>query len=170
VPRRTLVPATIDAAAFRPFGQVIDRNDARAARSINDGTAWRVHDLARIDLDLAGAHAGLSLVRAMPRALPFRLQCLERHRLGTQAFVPLDAARWMVVVAAGEAEPDLGSLRVFVASGAQGVNYARGTWHHPLLAIEREASFLVADRVAEDGAEDCEVRDVVALDIWIVAA
>jgi len=107
VPRRTLVPAPLGAADFRPFGQVIDRNDARAARRINDGTAWRVDDLARIDVEPAGAHAALSLVRAMPRALPFRLQCLERHRLGTQAFVPLDAARWMVVVAAGEAEPDL---------------------------------------------------------------
>jgi len=62
VPRRTLVPATIDAAAFRPFGQVIDRNDARAARSINDGTAWRVHDLARTEVLFAANIRGFTNV------------------------------------------------------------------------------------------------------------
>jgi ureidoglycolate lyase len=167
--QRRIVPEPLDPAAFRPFGQVLDRTDARPTRSINDGTAWRLHDLAQIDADLVGAHSALSLVRATPRVLPFRLQCLERHRLGTQAFVPLDAARWIVIVAEGDSEPDLRTLRAFLATGKQGVNYARGTWHHPLVVIEREASFLAVDRVADNGTEDCEVRDVVTHEVWVIA-
>jgi ureidoglycolate lyase len=58
-------------------------------------------------------------------------------------------------------------LRAFIASGRQGVNYARGTWHHPLLVIDRAAEFLVLDRIPDDGGEDCEVLDLSAQDIWL---
>ena len=32
------------------------------------------------------------------------------------------------------------------ARGDQGVNYATGVWHHPLLALEGVCDFLVVDR------------------------
>jgi ureidoglycolate lyase len=68
---------------------------------------------------------------------------LERHPLGSQAFVPLDpATRYVVVVSESpEAMP-----RAFLARAGQGVNLARGTWHHPLIALDRRCDFLVLDR------------------------
>ena len=39
-----------------------------------------------------------------------------------------------------------GALRVFRATGRQGVNYARNVWHHPLLVLEADSDFLVVDR------------------------
>ena len=38
------------------------------------------------------------------------------------------------------------SFRAFRATGRQGINYARNTWHHPLLVLEAESRFLVVDR------------------------
>jgi ureidoglycolate lyase len=165
--RRALRPIPLDAAAFAPFGEVIDRGDLRATRAINAGTAARLDDLARIDASLHGAHVGIGLVRATPRALPFALQCIERHLEGTQAFIPLEASRWIIVVGAAGRPPAVDDLRAFIASGRQGVNYARGTWHHPLLVIDRAAEFLVVDRIPEDGREDCEVLDLSPQDIWL---
>jgi ureidoglycolate lyase len=73
---------------------------------------------------------------------------LERHLLGSQAFVPLNDKPYLVVVApAGEL--DAQRIRAFVTSGWQGVNYAKGVWHHPLLALDRVSDFLVVDRGGE---------------------
>ncbi len=167
--RYTLRPMPLEAAAFRPFGEVIDRCDARMARAINVGTATRLDDLGRVDASLRGAHVGIGLVRATPRALPFRLQCVERHRRGSQAFVPLSGSRWLVIVAVRGRAPSSSDLKVFVASGQQGVNYARGTWHHPLLVLDQAAEFLVVDRVADVGDDDCDVIELSEQEIWIDA-
>ena len=37
-------------------------------------------------------------------------------------------------------------LRAFLAQPGEGVNYAPGTWHHPLLALNEVSDFLVIDR------------------------
>ena len=129
--------------AFAPFGDVIEPASAQRVIAINDGTAQRHHDLARIDCDRDGGRAVVSIVRAQPRALPFAITMLERHPLGSQAFVPLDPAlRYLIVVAA---DPHV-TPRAFLAQHGQGVNYARGVWHHPLIALDREGDFLVLDR------------------------
>ncbi len=36
--------------------------------------------------------------------------------------------------------------QAFLATGDQGVNYAKNIWHHPLLALQAESDFLVVDR------------------------
>ncbi len=70
---------------------------------------------------------------------------LERHPLGSQAFMPLEGRPYLVVVARrGDGRP--GEPVAFMASGAQGVSYARGTWHHPLVALGERSDFLVVDR------------------------
>lgn len=138
-----LVVEPLEAERFAPFGEVIEPASARCVYEINAGTAQRYHDLARIDCDSDDGRVILSLFRAAPRALPFPIAMLERHPLGTQAFVPLDpATRYLVVVASSpEATP-----RAFLATRGQGVNLHRGTWHHPLLALDHPSDFLVVDR------------------------
>lgn len=142
----------LTAAAFAPYGQVIEcaGHDSYA---INAGSSQRFSDLARLESDAAGRLA-LSIFRAAAQALPCRLHTLERHPLGSQAFVPLAGQRFVVVVAGG---PDPGSLRAFVSDGRQGVNFRRATWHHPLLAIDA-GEFLVADRIGP--GDNCEVIDI----------
>ena len=138
-------PLTRD--AFAPFGDVIELDGARQI-PINLGTTMRYHDLAHIDVAEGGGRPLINVFRGEPRALPFEVTMLERHPLGSQAFVPLTDEPYLIVVAPkGELLP--ASMRAFVSRGWQGVNYAKGVWHHPLIALDRISDFVVIDRGGE---------------------
>ena len=142
---KRLVIEALTAERFAPFGDVIAADSASRHFPINGGTTERYHDLANLEAGLDGKLI-VSIFRGHPRELPFAVMMLERHPLGSQAFMPLVAQPYLVVVApAGEApEPD--ALRAFLAQPGQGVNYANGVWHHPLLALNETCDFLVIDR------------------------
>lgn len=141
-----LKPEVLTTTAFSPFGDVIEVRDSAQRLQINQGHAERYHDLASVDLAGHGARALISIFRSQPRQFPLFLNVLERHPLGSQAFMPLAALPYLVVVAPGVDAPDLQGLRCFIAAPGQGVNYARGTWHHPLLSLDATTDFLVVDR------------------------
>ncbi|AOJ68550.1 MULTISPECIES: ureidoglycolate lyase [Burkholderia] len=141
---KTLAIEPLTRAAFAPFGDVIETNGAKQI-PINLGTTMRFHDLARIDVADEGGRPLVNLFRGQPRALPFEVTMLERHPLGSQAFIPLADRAYIVVVApAGDLDPS--KIRAFVTSGWQGVNYAKGVWHHPLIALGEVSDFVVVDR------------------------
>jgi len=141
---RELSPIPLTAEAFAPFGEVIEASDRARVMAINYGQTTRFHDLARIDVADEGGYAIASLFRGKPLE-PLVLKIVERHPLGSQAFVPLSGWPYLVAVApAGEF--DAAKLTVFRASAGQGVNYAKGVWHHYLLPLEGESDFLVIDR------------------------
>ena len=161
---RRIIPQPLTAQAFAPFGEVIEASARAERREINHGLAVRFHDLAAIDVAESGGRAVVSLFRAQPLVPPV-LKVMERHRLGSQAFVPLDGGPYLVAVApAGPLDPQ--AIQVFRAAGDQGVNYRKGTWHHFLLALE-PASFLVIDR--EGAEEDCDEVELAAADQAMVA-
>ena len=90
--------------------------------------------------------------------MPLKLTMVERHPLGSQAFVPLKPCKMVVVVAPPGEDVTAGDLRAFVTNGRQGVNYHRGTWHMPLIAFEAGQEFLIVDR---GGSEpNCEMHDL----------
>ncbi len=131
-------------AAFAPFGDVIERAP-RAAMTVNDGTARAWRDLARIEAKGRGARVRFSLVRAVPTPFPLRVETMECHPLGSQAFWPLDGAQFLTIVAApGRFDPD--RLRAFLCRAGQGINLRPGTWHHALVALGRPSDFVVIDR------------------------
>jgi ureidoglycolate lyase len=140
-----LRPVALTREAFAPFGEVIEASDAVRHYPINAGTTERYHDLARLD---AGPEGRLivSIFRAQPRSLPVEVTMMERHPLSSQAFIPLSGRPYLVVVAPLGEPPTARDLRLFLVSGEQGVNYAPGVWHHPLLALEAVSDFLVLDR------------------------
>lgn len=141
-------PLTSD--AFAPFGTVIER-PRHGGFAANDGTALRFDDIAKLVLTAPGGRPLLSWMRVNPVALPFPCRKLERHPRSTQLFMPLRGQAFLVVVAAGE-EPT--SLRAFITNGAQGINYAVGTWHHAALALDAETDFLVLGHASE--SPDCD--------------
>ncbi|MNC41606.1 Ureidoglycolate lyase [compost metagenome] len=140
-----LIPVPLECEAFAPFGEVIEASDAAQHFTINAGNTERYHDLANIEPG-AGGRAIVSIFRCQPRQLPFQVEMMERHPLASQAFVPLSGRPWLVVVAPAGPVPTVEDLRVFLARGDQGVNYAPGVWHHPLLALGEVSDFLVIDR------------------------
>ena len=131
-------------AEFAPFGDVLDATGA-PDRLINQGFCGRFHDRARLDFGPEG-RAGLSIFKAIPRQFPYRLEMVERHPEGSQAFVPMSADPFLVIVA-----PDVGGTpgtpRAFVTDGAQAINLHRGTWHGVLTPLAEPGLFAVIDRI-----------------------
>ncbi len=153
-----LRPEPLTAAAFAPFGEVLEDKTARRVLSINQNTATRFGDLANADLTREGGRPMLSLFRAAPR--PLILEMLECHPLGAQMFMPARPADWLVVVASGKDAPVLAEMRCFRARGFQGVNYNPGAWHHPLLVLEEGQDFWVLDRGAPpEESENANLRE-----------
>ncbi|TCG05423.1 ureidoglycolate hydrolase [Paraburkholderia steynii] len=141
---KTLAIEPLTREAFSPFGDVIELEGAKQI-PINLGTTIRYHDLAKVDVTDEGGRTLVNLFRGQARVLPFEITMMERHPLGSQAFIPLNDKPYLVVVApAGEL--DESKIRAFVTSGWQGVNYAKGVWHHPLLALGEVSDFIVVDR------------------------
>ena len=159
-----LVAGPLSRSAFEPFGDVIETAGDRPS-PINQGWAERYHDLAQIDVTAAGGRPLVDLVQTRPRTLPMSIKMVERHALGSQAFVPLARARFIVVVARAGATPKPSDLRAFITNGQQGVNYRPGVWHHPLLALDQVSDFLVLHRGGP--TEDCEEPVFVADEITL---
>jgi ureidoglycolate lyase len=130
--------------AFAPFGDLIALTGAHHY-PINNGTTERFHDLALIDVSDQGGKALVSLFRSKPRSLPFEIRIMERHPLGSQTFIPLTKLPYLVIVAAS-GPFDERTVRVFRAERGEGVNYAKGVWHHGLFALCQESEFIVIDR------------------------
>ena len=144
-PAITLEVQPLSRAAFAAFGDVIEASDAVEHFTINAGNTERYHDLAHIEPGPDG-RVIVSIFRGQPRSLPFTVQMMERHPKASQAFIPMSGKPYLVVVAPAGNPPAAQDLKVFLARGDQGVNYATGVWHHPLLALEGVCDFLVVDR------------------------
>lgn len=163
---RWLEVEPLGATAFAPFGEVVEVREDGHHFPINDGTAERYHDLVRLDTGRDGGRPMVSVFRARRSPMPLRLRLVERHQLGSQTFIPLMRQRMLVVVAPRSPAPDLEALRCFIAAPGQGVNYAAGTWHHPLIALD-DSEFLVIDRGGPEAAQDCEVISLAEAGIWV---
>lgn len=130
----------LDAAAFAPFGDVLEASGD--FRLINAGLCRRHHDRALMDFGPEG-RAGLSIFKAEARALPYEFDLIERHPDGSQAFLPMTADPFLVIVAESPAH----SPRAFLTDGTQGINLHRGTWHGVLTPLHPPGLFAVVDRI-----------------------
>jgi ureidoglycolate lyase len=144
----------LTAEAFKAFGDVIEASSHAQHFTINQGFAERFHQLAHVDVTQDGGQPSISIFKAKARPLPLQLSVLEKHPFGSQAFMPLSGDAYLVVVALGGDTPDMSTLTCFSATGQQGVNYAKGTWHHSLLALN-DGDFLVVDRAGPSGEVNC---------------
>lgn len=141
----------LSAEAFADFGQVIDLAAPQGApeMQINDGLTTRFHDLFTIDTAADGGRPVASIFRSEPLPLPHRVRAMERHPLGSQAFIPLDDLPFLVLVAAAGAPGATlaaAQLQLFITNGRQGVNLHKNTWHHFQIVLGRRRDFLVIDR------------------------
>ncbi|MFD0916425.1 ureidoglycolate lyase [Pseudahrensia aquimaris] len=150
-----LVAKPLTREAFSPYGNVIE-TDGADSFAINNGTTERFHALAQAES--VDGEVILSIFRGQPFSMPLTITMMERHPLGSQAFVPMQNRPWIVVVA-----PDAGGApgkpNAFIAQGDQGVQYSRNVWHHPLISLEEVSDFLVMDRAgAGDNLEECNLN------------
>lgn len=144
---RRITMQALTPEAFSPFGDVLEAV-GEPDKIINAGMCGRFHDLADLDFADTGARAGISLFRSRARTLPHTLDMMERHPLGSQAFMPMSADPFMVIVAPDNAGKP-GKPLAFLTSPGQGVNYHRNIWHGVLTPLIDNALFAVVDRIGE---------------------
>lgn len=149
--RQAIRALPITAERFAPFGDVIAAFPGRK-EAMNSARFERFDDLATIDVDTEdGARASISIARSKVLTdLPYCFDLMERHPLGSQAFVPLSSFRFVVVVARSGDTVEASDLHAFVTNGHQGVNYHKGVWHMPLISFEAGQEFLIVDRAGGD--------------------
>ncbi len=138
-------PLTAD--AFAPFGDLID-TAGEPTKLINNGLCERYNDRIRLDFDKRG-RAGVSVLYGQPYALPYTFDLVERHPLGSQAFIPMIDAPFLVIVAHDENGVP-GTPQAFLTASFQGVNIYRNTWHGILTPLEKPTPFAVVDWIGED--------------------
>lgn len=150
-----LRPAPLTPEAFMPYGDVIAAG-VSAPAAMNSERFERFDDLAGLDVD---GSIGIGIARCrIADSLPRRCSSVERHPLGSQAFIPLGRFHFIVVVARPGDPPSADDLRAFVTDGSQGVNYRRGTWHVPLIGLAAGQEFLIVDR--RDARANCETHQL----------
>ena len=153
----------LEVAAFAPYGAVVsaDRADV-ASHAANQGTAQRRDFLVELANRRPAARLNVASFRCAPwRGSCLRLTSLEKHPASSQLFVPMNARRYLVVVALGDEAPALHTLRAFVAPSTAAVAYHPGIWHHPMIALDQAIDFTCL--VYEDGgAADCVVAPLVS--------
>ena len=135
----------ITAEAFAPFGDLLTPR-ATPDRMINAGRCERHHALATVERH--GGEAIISIFRSEAVSLPYDCTLLERHPLGSQAFMPLGQDAWLSVVAPDDGGRP-GAPRAFLVPAGMGVNLRAGVWHGVLTPLDRSADFLVVDREGE---------------------
>lgn len=130
---RLIEARPIDADSFAPYGQLLEypSNGARQDYAGNLSVAGR------------NLKPNLAIIRAEPRAMPLRLEAMERHPASSQAFMPLSAARYLVLVCPSglDGKPNLDRLEAFSCIGDQAINYNRGTWHHGMTTLGEPGTF-----------------------------
>ena len=140
----TVNPKPITKENFSKFGDVITTDDIKPLE-INDGYAKRFDGIANLNTSKDNGETTICIFSALKRSFPMKIDMMEKHPLGSQAFIPMKETTFLVFVAPKGAKPNLNEVEAFIVPPGIGVNYNPGTWHFPLIATE-DMNFLVVDR------------------------
>ena len=137
-------PKKITRKNFKKFGDVISTKKIKSI-NINDGYAKRFNDLCRINTSSKKGSTIVSIFSAKKRKFPINIKMMEKHSLGSQAFIPMEETTFLVFVAPKGKKPNIKKLKSFIIPEQIGINYRPGIWHFPLIST-KNMNFLVIDR------------------------
>ena len=137
-------PKKITKENFAKFGDIISTQNIKPM-DINNGYAKRFDNLADINTSNNNATASMSIFSALKRSFPMKIDMMEKHPLGSQAFIPMKETNFIAFVAPSSDIPDISKIESFIISPGIGINYNPGIWHFPLISTEN-MNFLVVDR------------------------
>tara|TARA_B110000037_G_scaffold16749_1_gene17311 strand:+ start:72 stop:575 length:504 start_codon:yes stop_codon:yes gene_type:complete len=143
----TIKPKVINKENFKKFGDMIT-TDGIKPLEINDGYAKRFDGIANLDVKKDNGESIISIFSALKRSFPMKVDMMEKHPLGSQAFIPMKETTFLAFVSPEGDKPDLNKVEAFIIPNGIGVNYNAGIWHFPLIATE-DMNFLVVDRKGE---------------------
>ena len=137
-------PTKINRKNFNPYGDLISSDDIDYI-DINAGYAKRFDNLANIETLNGGGKTIVSIFSASKRTFPMKIDMMEKHPLGSQAFIPMKETTFLSFVAPPGESPEIGKIQSFIVPPKTGINYKPGIWHFPLISTE-DTNFLVIDR------------------------
>ena len=140
-------PKKITRKNFQKFGDLISVKKKKSI-NINDGYAKRFDNLCRINTSSKRGKTIMSIFSAKKRKFPMNINMMEKHPLGSQAFIPMKETTFLAFVAPEGDKPDLTKIESFIIPKGIGINYNPGIWHFPLISTE-DMNFLVVDRLGE---------------------
>tara|TARA_B100001179_G_scaffold13005_1_gene8420 strand:+ start:257 stop:751 length:495 start_codon:yes stop_codon:yes gene_type:complete len=137
-------PTKINRKNFNPYGDLISSDDIDYI-DINAGYAKRFDNLANIETLNGGGKTIVSIFSASKRTFPMKIDMMEKHPLGSQAFIPMKETTFLSFVAPPGESPEISKIQSFIVPPKTGINYKPGIWHFPLISTE-DTNFLVIDR------------------------
>ena len=137
-------PKKITSKNFKKFGDLISTKKIKPI-NINNGYAKRFNNLCKINTSSKKGNTIMSIFSAKKRKFPMKIKMMEKHPLGSQAFVPMSATKFLVFVAPKGDKPDINKIQSFLVPKQTGVNYKAGIWHFPLISM-KNMNFLIVDR------------------------
>ena len=141
---KIIKPVKISRSNFSSYGDLISTDDINAM-NINEGYAKRFDNLANLDTSKDSGKTIVSIFSALKRTFPMKIHMMEKHPLGTQAFIPMKETTFLAFVAPSGESPEIDKIQSFVIPPKRGINYKPGIWHFPLISTEN-INFLVIDR------------------------
>ena len=144
---KIIIPKAITKENFSKFGDMITTKDIKPL-DINNGYAKRYDDIAKINTSKDNGETTISIFSALKRTFPMKIDMMEKHPLGSQAFIPMKETTFIAFVAPNGDKPDLNKIEAFIIPPGIGINYNPGIWHFPLISTEN-MNFLVVDRLGD---------------------
>ena len=141
---KIIKPIKISKSNFSAYGDLISTDDINPM-DINAGYAKRFDDLANVDTSIDGGKTVVSIFSALKRTFPMKIDMMEKHPLGSQAFMPMKETTFLSFVAPPGEFPEISKIQSFIIPAKTGINYKPGIWHFPLISTE-DTDFLVIDR------------------------
>ena len=139
-----ITPRPINKENFSKFGDIITTKDIKPI-DINNGYAKRYDGIANLNTSNENGETTISIFSALKRKFPMKIDMMEKHPLGSQAFIPMKETIFLCFVAPEGQKPDLKKIESFIITPGIGINYKPGIWHFPLISTE-DMNFLVVDR------------------------
>ena len=137
-------PKPINKENFSKFGDMITTENIKPVE-INNGYAKRFDDIAKVDTSNNNGETTISIFSALKRSFPMKIDMMEKHPLGSQAFIPMKETTFLTLVAPKGEKLEIDKIESFIVPKGKGVNYKTGVWHFPLISTE-DMDFLVVDR------------------------
>ena len=141
---KIIKPVKISRSNFSSYGDLISTDDINPV-NINEGYAKRFDNLANLDTSKDSGKTIVSIFSALKRTFPMKIHMMEKHPLGTQAFIPMKETTFLAFVAPTGESPEIDKIQSFIIPPKMGINYKPGIWHFPLISTEN-INFLVIDR------------------------
>ena len=141
---KIIKPINITRSNFAPYGDLISSNNIKPI-DINAGYAKKFDDLANLNTSKDGGKTIVSIFSALKRTFPMKIDMMEKHPLGSQAFIPIKDTTFLSFVAPPGESPEIDKIQSFIIPPKTGINYKPGIWHFPLISTE-DTNFLVIDR------------------------